>query len=175
MHVLLFLCSVLLHEAGHLCALLFFGYKPKKMTLSLTGAVIQTQEDYIPYKKEAAISLAGPFAGLLGCVGTWFLLRRGFTENGMLFFSFNFLLTALNLLPIRGLDGGEALYAMLCHYGEEWRAAEKADGLHRIFLLFLCSASLWVLAKEKNPSLLILVLSMATGRRKKRKKATITS
>ena len=93
----------------------------------------------------------------------------------MLFFSFNFLLTALNLLPIRGLDGGEALYAILCRYGEEWRAEERADELNRVFLFFLCAASLWVLEKEKNPSLLILALSIAAGERKKRKKATITS
>lgn len=174
-HALLFLCAVLLHEAGHLIALLSFGYTPTGLSLSLSGAVLQTREDFIPYKKEAAISLAGPFFGVLGCAAALFFLRQRFTENGMLFFSFNFLLTLLNLLPIRGTDGGCALFALLCYRGEEWQARIWADAIHRVFLSLLCFAATWLLIKEKNPSLLILTLSLTAGERKKRKKATITS
>lgn len=174
-HALLFLCAVLLHEAGHLFALLSFGYVPKGLTLSLSGAALQTEENFIPYKKEAAISLAGPFFGVLGCAAALFFLRQRFTENGMLFFSFNFLLTLLNLLPIRGMDGGSALFAILCHYGEEWQARRWAETIHYLFLSLLCTAAFWILAKEKNPSLLILILSLTASDAKKRKKATITS
>lgn len=174
-HVLLFFCAVLLHEAGHLIALLSFGYPPTGLSLSLSGAVLQTREDFIPYKKEAAISLAGPFFGLLGCAAALFSLRQRFTENGMLFFSFNFLLALLNLLPIRGTDGGCALFALLCYHGEEWQARKWTDAIHRVFLTLLYGVSTWLLVKEKNPSLLILTLSLTAGEAKKRKKATITS
>ncbi len=170
-HAFLFFCAVLLHETGHLLCLVFFGYKPKKISLSLTGAAIEIEDRYIPYKKEVCIYLCGPLFGMIGCVFSWMLLRRSFTENGMLFFSFCFLLTLLNLFPVKGLDGGEALYAALCHYGEEWQAQSVTNAVHYASLFILFTASLWLFAMENNPSLLILTFSFALGKTK-RKKAT---
>jgi len=173
--LLLFLGAVLLHETGHLLALLAFGACPRRITLSLSGAKLVTHNPYLPYKKEAIVFLSGPLAGFLGCIFAFFLLRWHFTEGGMLFFSFNLLLSLLNLLPVRGLDGGGILYALFCHFGEEYRAVRLAQALHGVSLAFLCAASLWVLKTEKNASLLILTLSLFSESAKKRKKATTVS
>ncbi len=172
--ILLFTGAVLLHEAGHLAALGFYGCRLRGMTLSFSGLGIQTAEPYLPYKKEAKIFLAGPAAGLLACILTWLVLRWHFTRSGMLFFSFNLLLSLFNLVPIRGLDGGEALFALLCQYGEEDEARRISLGIHTLFLALLLGASLWLLLVEKNVSLLLLTLVFSTEKAK-RKKATITS
>lgn len=171
---LLFLGAVALHEAGHLLALLCFGCRVQGITLSFAGARIETKDPYLSYKKEARVFLAGPLAGLCGCLLTWVYLRIHFTKGGMLFFSFNLLLSLFNLLPIKGLDGGSALFSLLCHYGEERAARRVASLLHFLSLGFLLSVSLWVLEQEKNASLLLLTAALIAGGTK-RKKATITS
>ncbi|MBQ3075148.1 MAG: site-2 protease family protein [Clostridia bacterium] len=175
MDILLFLGAVLLHETGHLAALYRYGYPPKRISFSCLGAKMETGESYIPYKKEAAIYLSGPAAGLFGCLLAFFLLRWHFTKAGMLFFSFNLLLTLFNLLPIKGLDGGEALFSLLCLRGEEATAQKISEAIHSISLLLLFTFSLYVLKRENNPSLLILTLSFALGSSEKRKKATKAS
>lgn len=172
--VLLFLGAVALHEAGHVLALLRFGCRVRGVSLSFAGAGIETEDPYLSYKKEARIFLAGPLAGLFGCLLAWFCLRLNFTKGGMLFFSFNLLLSLFNLLPVKGLDGGEALFALLCRYGEERTAQRISELLHGLSLCFLLAVSLWVFSREKNASLFLLTLALAAGGRK-RKKATITS
>ncbi len=171
---LLFLSAVALHEAGHLIALLSFRCRIENFTLSLAGAKIETKDPYLSYKKEARVFLAGPLAGLFGCLLAWFSLRLHFTKGGMLFFSFNLLLALFNLLPIKGLDGGGALFSLLCHYGEEEAAQRVMNLLHCLSLALLLAASLWILEREKNGSLLLLTVALMAGGTK-RKKATITS
>ncbi len=172
--VLLFLGAVLLHEAGHWIALLFSGCSVQSVTLSFSGARMETRDPYLSYKKELRVFLAGPLAGLLGCLLAWLSLRLHFTKGGMLFFSFNLLLSLFNLLPVKGLDGGGALFSLLCLYGEEETAQRIADLLHALSLGFLLSLSLWIFRAEKNASLLLLTLAL-TANGTKRKKATITS
>lgn len=171
---LLFFAAILLHEAGHLFTLLCYGCRVKGVAFSFSGISLNLHDPYIPYKKEAKIFLAGPMAGLIGCFFAWICLRWHFTRWGMLFFSFNLLLSLFNLLPIRGLDGGEALFALLCHYGEEEGAKRASDFIHRLALTFLLCAATWLFFFEKNCSLLLLTLLFA-AKETKRKKATITS
>ena len=173
--VLLFFLAVLLHEIGHLLALAHYGALPKHLRLSLTGASLEIEDPYLSYKKEAMVFLAGPLAGLLGCAGTVLWLRWQFHRSGMLFFSFNLLLTLFNLLPIRSLDGGGALYALLCRIGEEETAERISRWVHFAALAVLLLFSIRILQTEKNPALLILSLTLLADDRRKRKKATITS
>ena len=171
--VLLFFGAVLIHEAGHLLALIYFRCRIRGFTLSFAGAGIETEDPYLSYKKEAWIFLSGPLTGMGGCLVAWMNLRWSFTKSGMLFFAFNLLLSLFNLLPVKGLDGGNALYALLSHYGDEDTAAKIAGIFHTLSLLLLFSAALWILKWEKNASLLLLTVVLALGT--KRKKATITS
>ncbi len=172
--VLLFLGAVILHEAGHWIALVSVGCSIQSVTLSFSGASMVTREPYLSYRKELRVFLAGPLAGLLGCLLTWAYLRWHFTKGGMLFFSFNLLLSLFNLLPVKGLDGGGALYSLLCLYGDEETSRKITSLLNALSLGFLLSLSLWILHRERNASLLLLTLAlMASGT--KRKKATITS
>lgn len=172
---LLFLGSVFLHEAGHLAALFYFNSPPKKMSLSCLGANIELHDPFLSYKKEATVFLAGPLAGIGACAVTLFFLRRRFTRIGMLFFFFNLILSLFNLLPIRGLDGGGILHALLCHYGDEETAKKICTSVHGLSLVLLCAAAFWIFLRAKNPSLLFLIGSALAVNGGKRKKATTNS
>ncbi len=166
--LLLFLGAILLHEMGHLAALLHFGIRPKQLTLSCLGAQIEMCDPYLAYKKEAHVFLAGPLAGFLGCILAWLFLRYHFTRYGMLFFSFNLLLSLFNLLPLKSLDGGKALFSLLCHYGEESTAQKITNWVHLVTLALLLLISLWIMKREKNASLFILTLIFAAKEKKPR-------
>lgn len=168
--VLLFLGAVLLHETGHFLCLFLFDRRVQGFTLSLSGAQLVTASPYLSYKKEATVYLAGPLANAMACTVTTFFLRQSFTKSGVLFFSFNFLLGILNLLPIKGLDGGGILYSLLCLYGEEHKARQITDFCHVLTLAGLTLFSIWLVMREKNPSLLILSVSLwAEGAEKEKK------
>ncbi|HJB26557.1 MAG TPA: hypothetical protein H9662_08110 [Firmicutes bacterium] len=138
------LCSVLfslLHECGHLAAMLWFDCKPKEICLGAFGMQILREAGIrMSYRQEMLVLLAGPAVNLV-CSGTFFLLgtvtATGFYYPAMV----NLLLAGFNLLPISGTDGGEALYCALARSLQEKYA-------HRICIFFsftlLCVLYTWV-------------------------------
>jgi len=170
-----FLACLLLHESGHLLALLAYGEKIRSITCSATGLKIQTDSKWIPYRKEILIYLAGPFFGLMGATVTLFFLRRSFTIPLMHFFFGNLLFSFLNLLPIRGLDGYGALLSFLCLKTHPEHAKDILKPIHFLFLSLLLLLGIELVVKWKNPSLIFLSLLLPEETREKRKKATTES
>lgn len=109
------LLAVLLHELGHLAAMHFVKAKPAGLELSLRGVLIISPA--VPRaQQQLLIALSGPVTnGLFG--GLFFLLGNRAAGAVQL------IVGLYNLLPIRGLDGGSILKALLelCGAGEkEW-------------------------------------------------------
>lgn len=111
------------HEWGHLAVMLRQGCIPTALRLDASGACLRCMEEP-SYRQELWRALAGPLAGLL----LWAALRGSgepFLRNtaGM-----SFLLSAVNLLPGEGLDGGRALRSL------SWRLfkPERAELLPRL-------------------------------------------
>lgn len=169
---LIYFAAVLLHEVGHLLAIYSFGYRAEGLTLSLAGAAIRVNSEYVPYRKEILIFLAGPGGNGVGCLLALILLRMNFTREGMLFFFSNALLALFNLLPIRGLDGERALFSLLCLHTDQEKARLALSVISKVALMFLLTLSILVLKESQNPSLLFLTLALIWGEAEKRKKAT---
>lgn len=130
--VLPFLLAAGLHEAGHLLALWALGIPFWGLELRGSGAVIRG--DLAGEPREAWVMLAGPGVNLLLAL----LLRRSFP----CFTLWNLALGAWNLLPIRGLDGGQALALTLpCWLGR--LGYILCQLLHWLALLSLLLAGLW--------------------------------
>ena len=109
--MILFL-SALCHEIGHLTAIKYLGYQVRRIDLLPMGAVIVVPEG-IPDKHEWKIAISGPLASLsLAMVsGICFF----FCPILPFLFSFviNIIIAFFNLMPVKQLDGGKALFCFL--------------------------------------------------------------
>ena len=99
------LISVIIHELSHILFLRLFCCKIKSVKLIVGTVGIEYYENL--KDSEKLISLfAGPFTNLL-CAIIFYNLKLD------LYFSVNLILSLLNFLPIKGLDGGDILEIIL--------------------------------------------------------------
>lgn len=116
----LIVCSIALHEAGHLIAGLAYGYKISDTGILLLGIIpigaYVAHED----KKDATkaekiqLALAGVEVNLL-IAGICLLLAMQYYQRSLTMLSVanvNIVLAGINLLPASGLDGESALSAV---------------------------------------------------------------
>lgn len=100
-----------LHETGHLVCMHAFGVRALQIRFTPFGIDIEKSccADR-SYQRDALISIAGP------CTNVAAALLSGLLQFSMLnrFTVINLFLALFNLLPIEPLDGGQALYSMLC-------------------------------------------------------------
>lgn len=143
------LLASLIHEGGHLLAMLAVGVSPQDCTLGAFGMRIDLGRCLMDYKKNLFISLAGPLANSLAAA---ILLMMGRPFAAMAHLA----LAALNLLPAAALDGGEILRCGLCMLGLESLAAPLLRFTSALVLLPLAAVSLWLCFRGGNPTLLIV-------------------
>ena len=143
------LLASLIHEGGHLAAMLAVGVPPHRCTLGAFGMRIDLRNTLVGYGSHIAISLAGPLANGVAAV-VLFLLRS--PQAAMV----HLLLAGVNLLPAAALDGGELLYYGLCLLGMEHLADSLLRFTSALVLLPLAAVSIWLFIENRNPTLLIV-------------------
>ena len=131
--------AMALHEAGHLIAVAAAGCGIERVRFCASGVEIERRRTLSSYPADAMISLMGPLASLLGSAG---LLSR--ITEARFFGAASLMLGLVNLLPIRQLDGGEALFALLCLWDEE-RASRISRALSVILSVMLWMAAVWIM------------------------------
>ena len=99
------LLATFLHEIAHLAAMILSKSKPCSIKLIPAGVII-TKKFAISHKADSIILLSGPLANLI--------LSMIFFNTLPYFSAINFIVGVFNLLPVRGLDGGELLFMLLC-------------------------------------------------------------
>ena len=148
------LLSAALHEIGHLLVMYTFGVKGSQIRFTPFGIDIEksccTNRSY---QRDALISLAGSatniaVALLLGILNFTMFYR---------FILINLALAGFNLLPIEPLDGGQALYSLLCMRFSTERAAKVVSIISFVVLTPLSIAGfLTVFRSPGNYSLLLV-------------------
>ncbi|MBQ4561468.1 MAG: hypothetical protein IJA55_03940 [Clostridia bacterium] len=128
--------AVLLHEAGHLLVMVLFGIGVESVVLLPVGIDIKREQKYISYPREILLSLAGIAVNI-----AVFLLLCG---HGF-FACTNFLYALINLMPVKGLDGGNALEAILLCFVDPDRAEKIAGIISYVFLFLLWLAGIYIL------------------------------
>jgi Zn-dependent protease len=164
--------AAFLHELGHIIAAKMQKIKLKEIKFGILGVRIETGERMMSYKDELLIAIAGPATNLLTALiilagakisgyaltelfdGASELLHSG--QSGALgyigFFAVSSLAHAVtNLMPIKRLDGGRALYCTVAAISSE-RVAETALTLATALSLF----AIWTIA-------LYLMLRISSG------------
>ena len=129
---ILTLTAILLHECGHLLVARFFRVKISGFSVDSLGARLTLMGSALSYPTELIICAAGPLANLLSLP----LARLLGEENGSFFLSVSMALALLNLLPIKGFDGGRIFYCLTVFFIDPTRA-EQICALLSFFSLFI--------------------------------------
>ena len=154
-------CFALLHEAGHLLAMLLFHDRISQIRFRSFGICIETQSAVdVDYEQEIVIALAGPLMnGIVSLICSVLYLFWQQSDTLFLFCLLNLVLCIINLLPLYPLDGGRVLFFSLLHRLDPFRAEKCMRALMLIsvpIMLLFSLGLLWV--SGFNASLLLIAL-----------------
>ena len=129
-----FLSAVAVHEGGHILIAALLGIRMTEFRSSGLGFNIKYNFINCEILKEAAVILGGSLCGILSAA---LLYATPFAESkgGMSFILISLTLSALNLMPVRSLDGGELISSLLNYYMLPDRAYKITHLLSLIFSL----------------------------------------
>lgn len=152
------LFAAFLHEWGHIAAAGMCGLSVRGLTLSAQGAQIALCQTPGSFIQEAMICCAGPAVNLL-CAAVCLWIKKF-----PVFLASNLLLGLFNLLPVRPLDGGNALFALLS-ITTTWHRAERITRfLAFAAAVFTTALGTYLLCLEGGrPYLLLLGLWLLFG------------
>ena len=151
------LLAVVLHEIGHLIWMKKCRTAPKLVKMSL-GGVLMVGSAFCTAKESISIALAGPIVNFLFTAVFYFF---GVYFDNVLLAAFGvvqFLVGAINLLPVKGLDGGTVLTVLLEKY------CKRNVALIVKLVSFCVTVGVLVLGiavavkNTSNPSLLLLAI-----------------
>ncbi len=134
--LLMGLCAALCHELSHIVFMRVVGIKPTGLYLSWAGGKITRAEQGSSYPREIVALLAGSGMNFVLAAIFWGSTR----SNGVLFSAINFVMGSFNLLPVRGLDGGDVVKNMLL-----WRFPHKSCEALITFLSVIGLGVLWII------------------------------
>ena len=101
------LLASIAHETGHFLTMLLFQDAPSCITLGCFGMRVERRPTQrLSYPALCAVSLSGPLVNALCCALLWHTAQNAALIHGVL--------AVFHLLPVMSLDGGEAIYAVLC-------------------------------------------------------------
>lgn len=119
---------------------------------------MRIENELLSYRKEFWIAAAGPIASVVMSLFALVRIRQGMTQDGLFFFFCNFFLAFLNLIPIRGLDGGRAFHALLgCFFSFSTTEAVSRT-VSAAMLVFMFLSAVLLFFTKGNPSLGIVFL-----------------
>lgn len=147
------LLASVMHEMGHLLAMLWWRVPPKECVLGLFGMRIRLGSHLTEYGRNIGVALAGPGVnGVAAAVLWWWGVPQAAAVH--------LLLAALNLLPVSVLDGGEVLKCVLCLCG--WHSiADRAVRVTSLCVLVPIIVFGLHLLQKGNPTLLIVGVYLA--------------
>lgn len=150
----------LVHETGHLAAILLLRQRPKQVSFGLFGMTIIRDNDISEnYRHQIITSLAGPAVNAV-----MFLVFYTYcTVSGNTAYldcaGINAVMALFNLMPVFSLDGGRALEAVLNLRYDSVKSERILKAVSFVFLLILDSLGILILIKSGyNFTLLIIAV-----------------
>ncbi|MDE1154335.1 MAG: site-2 protease family protein [Acidobacteriaceae bacterium] len=108
-----FTAMLMIHEMGHYLTLKRRGYKPElPILIPFLGAYVRWFAQDVAAEELALVSLAGPAYGLVAallCLGIWLVTHHAIF---LVLANVGAWINLFNLLPLGGLDGSKATYAL---------------------------------------------------------------
>ena len=147
---ILALSACLLHETGHLLAFCLTGHKPRAMVFELTGIRLVPPERLPGFAQNLLIQSGGVLANLI-CGAVFCLLHRYSAA------AVHIVLACFSLLPLRTLDGGQLLLAVLTRRSPD-RGERVACLIDILTTAALCACCLYMLFSGRQ-SLTMVIFS----------------
>jgi len=151
------ICSVTVHELGHIFMAKIRKIPLKELKLGICGAYLLPESKLFSYADEIILCLGGPTFNFISVLIAVCLFK--FAPSS-LFVSSSLALGFINLLPIQGFDGGRIASAFL----HRFLSPHIAHGLVKlssfVFIFSLWTLSLYLLMKVGS-SLTLFVFSVS--------------
>ena len=159
-NVIITIISSLLHETGHLVMMCSLNNYPQCVRFEITGMNIKRQPSVkISTKNEIFIALAGPLANAMALFISCIILCFFRSENIFTIASVNLILMTFNLLPVKRLDGGMALYFLLSKKFSSDICGKVLKITSIIFIIILYIWGIYVfISTNYNISVLIIAI-----------------
>lgn len=124
--------AFLIHEISHIAVCYALGGKIRSIKPAVCGLKISYGPSVMSYSRELAVIFAGSVVNLLVGFACVAVMPSPFAYV-------NISLGAVNIIPVKGLDGGAAVYTAISYFAGEKRA-ERAVGIISV----ICSVCLWL-------------------------------
>ena len=144
------LSACLLHETGHLFAFCLTGHKPRAMVFELTGIRLTPPERQPGFAQNLLIQSGGVLANLI-CGAAFYLFHRYSAA------AVHIVLACFSLLPLRTLDGGQLLLAVLARRSPD-RGERISYLIDILTTVVLCACCLYMLFSGRQ-SLTMVIFS----------------
>ncbi|MCI8496930.1 MAG: hypothetical protein HFE85_01600 [Clostridiales bacterium] len=146
-----------LHEIGHLLMMQLTKCPPSELTIGFFGAkYTMSGQTRRSYKTDALIALAGPLMNLLVFFTLYFCSFYSDAPLISAVAAVHFGIASFNLLPVMPLDGGRALYSILCHFFGEERALKFTRRVSFVVLVPLAAGGLLLVLNSPGNFTLLL-------------------
>ncbi len=153
-----------IHESGHLAALWKYGSFPKKIKLTLFDiAIIDKNKPLRCMKKEMVVILAGVTFNVAAAVLSYILNKLFPCVFFDRLFAANVTLAVFNSLPVDSLDGGQAVFMLLCEKTDIKRAMSLLDIISFAVLIPVGCLGFLVLLRSKYNFTLLLTAVYLTA------------
>ncbi len=134
--------AAICHELGHLAIMCAAGIKVHELRITVFGAEIRTPPHCKNELTRAAVYAAGGVANIISALVVLVMGFDGaYTE---LFIACSFALAFINLLPIRSLDGGCILEALISHFAPS-HAYAVVTAVSAVSLVMLWLVAIYIL------------------------------
>ena len=133
------------HQCGHLAAAKLMHIGLSGMRLGFLGARLDVEGRMLSFGEEWLLCAAGPAVSLLAVIAAAPFWSR--SSAALIFSCASFVLGLLNLLPIKGFDGGRMMACTLYARMEARRAELILHGMSFVFLFLLWSVAVYFLLR----------------------------
>ncbi|GHV11130.1 hypothetical protein FACS1894219_01780 [Clostridia bacterium] len=145
-YTLIVFASIALHESGHIAAITLMGQRVVTVEVLPFGVTIGTGGSMLSYRADVFVYLAGPAANIAAAFVIYcFISAVGYDMTAMFALITNLSYAALNLFPVKTLDGGRALRSLSYAILPERAAGSVAAVVSAAALVALSGAAMFVL------------------------------
>ena len=146
------LLAAICHEAGHILVARGLGVPAAHLRLTAFGAELTLAPVVVTsFLQDIVLSLSGPAVNLLAAAVLAHLNRWPMLLGA------NLLLGAFNLLPVRPLDGGNALFALLSLLAGDRRSELTLEALSLAVAVAVCALGALVFWQDRRKLQLLLL------------------